>query len=120
MCLLECGHWVRIRIDRAKRFSVVSCRFDGETIVTAVNSHEWHIRCRTLGCNFGRWVGASRQLADAMRSQHEARRGHTVGMTWDRVTWDGRGSVYRPNGDKPKAAPTAENLLFNYDVEPPY
>ena len=120
LCQLGCKCWKRVRVDRAKRFSIESCRFHGDSAIVTVSTHEWHIRCRTLGCNYGRWVGASEQLAQAMRSQHEQRRGHTVGMTWDRVTWDGKGSVYRDDGDRPKATPTAENLRFDMDIDPPF
>ena len=120
LCQLACKCWRRVRIDRAKRFAVESCRFHGESPITLVNSHEWHLRCRELGCNFGRWVGASEELAQAMRSQHERRHNHTVGLAWDRVTWDGKGSVYREDGDRPRKAPTAENLRFDFDAEPPF
>ena len=120
-CELACGCWQRIRIDSAKVNAVTICLTHGETVITGTNLYEWHVRCRTLFCNYGRWVGASRELAAFRRDRHAQSSGHSVGMTYDRITWDGRGTVYREDRDKAKPPPQpTEPLKFSFENAPPF
>ena len=101
--------------------SVHACISHGEQPVTAANYYEWHVRCRSLFCSYGRWTGPSEELAEYRRDRHSQRTGHLTGKTLDRITWDGRGSVYRDDGDKPRKTPESPvPLQYSFDSEPPF
>ncbi len=119
-CLLSCGCWKRIRIDKAVEGEGESCPSHGigmwvdtrsSLYIMKVNRYEWHVRCQEYSCRYGRWFGQSEGLARQANGRHASTKDHLGGVAYDRVTWDGRGSVFRDGVDrdartKPKPPPT--------------
>ena len=121
-CLLDCGCWTRIRIDSAKMNAVAACVVHGNNaVIIQANYYEWHVRCQSLFCSYGRWTGQSKELAEYRRDRHAQAKDHRCGRTYDRITWDGKGSVYREDRDRPKKVPEpAVPLTFSWESTPPF
>ena len=120
--LLSCGCWKRLRIDKAVKFALETCPRHGETYdaiglpftvyIVKFNSYEWHVRCQEPFCRFGRWFGQSEGSARRANGLHATKLNHLGGVNYDRVTWDGKGSIYRgeerdrsQRGTKPQPPP---------------
>ena len=126
-CLLDCGHWKRIRIDLAVYGAVETCAYCGpDMVVVRINYHEYHARCIVGGCRYGRWFGQNQELAKQSRQRHLTKHPtHSASVAWDTVTWDGKGSVFREEVDRltpakrPKAPPEFTGQL-RLDLAPPF
>jgi hypothetical protein len=99
-CKLECGCWKRVRLDAARIGQVVWCKFDGWQGIASVNLYEWHVHCMTDGCHYGRWCGQSEHEARLRNTRHVRKHEHLGGVQYDRITWDGRGSIFRNEVDR--------------------
>lgn len=135
-CLLSCGCWKRLRLDLAVPGAIETCPRHSQSpiYVVKVNAYEWHVRCQSEHCRYGRWFGQSEGLARQANGRHATRSDHLGGVAYDRITWDGKGSVYRDSGQrvwdrKPKNPPVldARKLSGYRDVvvsqtypEPPF
>lgn len=121
-CLLKCGCWVRRRLDCAKYGAVDQCDTHGETSLVRINLYEYHARCLYPACRYSRWFGGSQGNALQAQRRHKAQYPtHTTTVAWDRVTWDGKGSVFRDDGArKPKPPPETFGTLFADDGAPPF
>lgn len=120
-CQLACGCWKRIRLDLAKVNSTDVCKYHGEQTIIASNYYEWHVRCQEYGCSFGRWVGQNEHAARLVNGKHATTKDHLGGVQYDRITWDGRGAIYRHAVDrnarttvKPPPQQTAEPVSQSY------
>jgi hypothetical protein len=104
-CLLACGCWTQVRVDLARLYRAVACPHGhGETSIMKVNTHEWRVRCPD--CRYGRWCGQDK--GDAMHRQSEHKRQHPLhfpSVAFDRVTFDGGGSILRWDGKRPRKGP---------------
>jgi len=98
-CELSCGCWKRIRLDLAREGETETCNLHGIGVtIVIVNRYEWHVHCQEYGCRFGRWMGQSEPLARKVNGNHATKHNHLGGVQYDRITWDGRGSIYRGRG----------------------
>lgn len=98
-CLLTCGHWKRIRLDNAVIGSIVDCAFDGPSTIVSVRQYEWHARCQS--CRFSRWLGQDQRECERAAARHQQRyQSHQLSVAYDRITWDGGGTLLRRNGER--------------------
>lgn len=103
-CLLSCGCWVSLPLNYAVLYSANECSSHGTVSVMRVNLYEWRIRCR--GCRYGRWCGQDQEGARHRAAMHRAAHpDHHVAVAYDRVTWDGKGTVLRFDGTRPRRNP---------------
>src|SRR4030042_692363 len=118
--LYYCGCWERHRVDLARNTACQRHGIDAQK----VNTHEWRVRCPD--CRYGRWCGQDK--GDALRRQrdHCARYPlHAPSVAYDRVTYDGSGSVLRWDGKRSRNGPAipAEGATMNdrgTDRAPPF
>ena len=113
-----------MRIDLTRIGYGTVCASHGQTHIAGVLTHEWHVRCQSYGCRYGRWVGQNEQAARLVNGRHATARNHLGGVAYDRITWDGRGSVYRDSGQRatdraPKAPPVNDRYRFVTEIGPP-
>ena len=103
-CLLSCGCWTTLRLDMAVLYAAHECPRHGAVSVVKVNAYEWRVRCPD--CRYGRWCGQDQD--GAKRRQRDHKRQHPLHMpsvAYDRITWDGGGSILRWDGKRPRRSP---------------
>lgn len=103
-CLLSCGCWESIRLDRAVVYAAHDCPRHGVVSIAKVNLYEWRVRCPD--CRFGRWTGQDQDAAKHAQHRHkQAHQRHMPSVAYDRITWDGGGMVLRWDGRRPRRNP---------------
>lgn len=91
---LDCKHYVQVPVNvRPSWGDQLSCKYDGLREVIGVHSHSWHVRCRK--CRYSRWYGQDHAGATAAQHRHKGELSHIVECAYDRVTEDGKGSIFR-------------------------
>lgn len=100
-----CGEWFRVRVDLAQQSTCPRC---GDP-VKKVNTHEWRVRCPN--CRYGRWCGQSQDEAERNGTNHRKQHpNHWPSVAYDRVTWDGKGTVLRWDDGSVKRRPPSGTL----------
>lgn len=99
--MLECGHLAleKMRVDKliAVRTDTRYCLYHGWQLIVGYHYQEYHTRCEYPGCRFSRWTGQNKAKAKRLQSRHASNNpDHAlyVGMVYDRVTKDGKGSMF--------------------------
>lgn len=90
---LDCGDWTRANPDQHVGALVLCPLHCAYREVIQTQPYEWHVKCEE--CRWARWYGQSE--GDARRAQrlHRQRHGHlNIGCSYDRVTPDGRGTIF--------------------------
>ena len=100
---LACSHTRRFVFGSVPgNGDMITCRFDGDQPVTTVHTYEWHVRCHE--CRYSRWMGQNETEARRLHRSHNYLTEHTVGVAYDRVTKNGKGTVFVTNGTRTRAA----------------
>lgn len=110
-----CGCWQRVRIDLA-RGSVCETH---SAAPEKVNTHEWRVRC--ADCRYGRWCGQSEDEARRLERQHHERHPtHFPAVAYDRVTYDGGGTILRWDNARRRKPPESAKIVNVSDGPAPY
>lgn len=120
-CLLACGCWTQLPLNLAVVYSATDCPHHGITSVTRVNTHEWRVRCPD--CRYGRWCGQDRDEALRRQQRHkQAHHTHYPSVAYDRITWDGQGTILRWDGKRPRRNPPPDRAraVVSLDDAPPF
>lgn len=103
-CLLSCGCWQQLPLNFAVEHAAIDCPRHGVVSVIRVNRYEWRVRC--CDCRYGRWCGQDEDRARACATVHKRQKPqHNVAVAFDRITWDGKGTVLRMDGTRPRRNP---------------
>lgn len=109
--LYVCGCWQAVRVDLARGST---CQ-QHDAVPERINTHEWRVRCPR--CRYGRWCGQDKERAVRLQSGHNrAYPTHNASVAYDRITYDGGGSILRWDGKRPRQHPLTDMLTASTPV----
>jgi hypothetical protein len=115
--LLTCGDWASVSVEKGVINNSVRCILHNAfSSVLQVIKHQWHTWC--VPCDRHAWYGQDEGAAKQFLRRHEHM---DIQISYDTVTWDGKGVNLRVPGDKIKRLPPrGYDIPPKVDIDPPF